>query len=130
MPIENIIIFSPSFETDKSFNRLRWTLRKLHEKKSGDKHTIDTDQTPGAHGTIQTNFKPFVDLQMIKNIQESQNKIKLHNEMVEYSREHGERNRVRREPITPLKRYLIVVDDLVGDKSWASFNSELANFCL
>jgi len=62
VPVENIVIFSPSFESDHSFDRLRWTLRKIQEKKTSGVKLI------GEKDGEKPNFYRSIDLKRIKEI--------------------------------------------------------------
>ncbi len=125
IPFEKIIIFSPTFGEDSTYNRLRWTLRKLWEKKNSLTKQIPLSESlPSEH----RNYKNYVDLELIKEIQDTQENIKKHNEMIDYQTAHGDKKKVQKKK--KLEKYLIVVDDLVGAKEWSSYGSELANFCM
>ena len=50
--------------------------------------------------------------------------------MIDYLKSHGDGLKKPPKKKTPLEKYLIIVDDLIGAKEFNNFNSDLANFCL
>jgi hypothetical protein len=56
--------------------------------------------------------------------------IKNYNEHYNFNKNNGTLSKQQKQVgPKPLKRFLIVIDDCLGDPAWQSFNSELANFC-
>lgn len=80
IPIDNIYIFSPYFSTDKSFQRVRWTIKQILGKKRGK--PFGADELPP---TIFTK----VNLKIIQEIAEKQMEIKNYNEHYNFNRNSG-----------------------------------------
>lgn len=68
IPAENIIIFSPTFQTDKSFARLWWTLKKILESKKMGPKKLDPLKLLGGSEELKNNFYDDIDLTILMDI--------------------------------------------------------------
>lgn len=111
--VDNIIIFSPSFKTDSSYEQLRY---KMLNAVDGDYNWLKVYDN--------------IDMKLINDLVASQYEDWLIIDKQKYNKINNNMSLSKYvKNIQPIKRYLIIFDDVLGDKKISSFHSGISNYC-